>query len=75
MQDSTLPYLGNNYKLKIIRKNDYENKNNYKDEFLFIDGIFIVKLNRKKDLKNNNEINRIKSLYESWLKQKCISIY
>jgi predicted metal-dependent hydrolase len=75
LQDSTLPYLGNNYKLKIIRKNDYENKNKYKDEFLFIDGIFIVKLNNKKNLQSNSEINRIKLLYENWLKQKCISIY
>lgn len=46
-----------------------------KDKFLFIDGIFIVKLNNKKILQSNNEINLIKLLYENWLKQKCISLY
>ena len=82
MQDSTLPYLGNNYKLKIIRKNDNESKIK-NDKFMFNDGIFIVKLgndnnneyDHKKNIVNNNNNQRIKLLYENWLKQKCNSIY
>jgi predicted metal-dependent hydrolase len=73
-QDSTLPYLGNNYRLKIIRKN--ESKNNEYDEITFNDGIFIAILkNNKKNIEKNNEIQRTKLLYENWLKQKCNSVY
>ena len=43
------------------------------DEFMFVDGIFIVKLNKVQN--NNNENNRIKLLYEKWLKQKCTQVF
>ena len=72
-QDSTLPYLGNNYKLKIIKKN--ESKNKY-DEIIFNEAIFIVKLksNKKNSQNKNKESKQIKLLYENWLKQRCIQI-
>lgn len=81
LQDSTLPYLGNNYRLKIIRKNNNLSKIDF-DKLEFNDGVFIVKLgnknnksNNKKNIQNNNEIQRIKLLYENWLKQKCTQIF
>ena len=56
-ENSTLPYLGKNYPLVIIKKNQSEN-----EELQFINGEFVATIKSSKNLKK-----MLNTLYESWL--------
>ena len=58
-ENTTLPYLGNNYSLKI-------NKEQTKDGIDLVDGKFVVNAKSSKITSN-----RIKKLYENWLIEKA----
>jgi predicted metal-dependent hydrolase len=62
-ENTTLPYLGNNYSLKI-------NKNQAKDSVEIVDGKFIVEIKSAKVSKNV-----VKKLYENWIIENAQSIF
>jgi predicted metal-dependent hydrolase len=59
-QNSTLPYLGRNYRLAKIRKNNNKSKN----ELQFINDEFVATI---KSSSRNSSKTLIKNLYERWL--------
>jgi predicted metal-dependent hydrolase len=66
LHKSTVPYLGKNYKVQII-------KNREDDKIQLKNGQFIVTLRFKKNSPNRD--NRIKSLYEDWLYYQAGNIF
>jgi hypothetical protein len=56
---STLPYLGKNYPLRILKEKEPENN------IELIDGEFIIKIKSSKE--STNKTTMIKKLYEDWL--------
>src|SRR5215207_5678362 len=62
-ENTTLPYLGNNYSLKI-------NKNQARNSIEMLDGKFLVQI---KSAKLSNSV--IKGLYENWLIEKAQDIF
>jgi predicted metal-dependent hydrolase len=65
---STLPYLGKNYPLRILKENKPENS------IEFIDGDFIIKTKPSKE-STTNYVTIIKKIYEGWLTEKAQSIF
>jgi predicted metal-dependent hydrolase len=64
-EHSTLPYLGKNYPLRILKKQP-------RDDIRFIDGEFIIKTNSTKKSSNATEI---KNLYDDWLMNNAQSMF
>jgi predicted metal-dependent hydrolase len=64
---STVPYLGKNYKVKIMNNGNEEDKIELKKDQ------FIVTLTLKKNRPDDD--NRIKSLYEDWLYHEAVNIF
>jgi predicted metal-dependent hydrolase len=62
-EDTTLPYLGNNYSLMI-------NKNQVRNSIEIVDGKFIVGV---KSAKVSN--NTLKKVYENWITEKAQDIF
>jgi len=69
LQGSTLPYLGKNYEIEIIK-----NENNDDDKIELQHDKFIVALSFKKNNLNVKD-NRIKFLYEDWLYRQTKKVF
>ncbi len=63
-EGSTLPYLGRNYTLKILKRNQSE------DNIKFLDGEFTIELKA-----SIHSPAKIKRLYDDWLVKKAKSVY
>ena len=76
LPDSTLPYLGKNYPIKLVY-NTNEKERNKTFELINDNNFFLVLLNtNENDLKKNKEKihNIIKELYRNWLKEQAKKI-
>jgi predicted metal-dependent hydrolase len=69
MKGSTVPYLGKNYEIDIIK---YSNNDDDKIEF---NGRFIVRFGFQKDSDESKYNSRIKSLYEDWLADRSEEMF
>jgi hypothetical protein len=66
-EGSTLPYLGRNYPLRILKENHSENNID------LIDGEFIIRIKSSKETTDSKTV--IKKLYEGWLIQNAQSLF
>jgi predicted metal-dependent hydrolase len=66
-EDSTLPYLGKNYPLRILKEIHSENN------IELTDGEFIIRIKSSKEPTNSKTV--IKKLYEDWLIRNAQSVF
>ena len=80
LHNSTLPYLGKNYRIKLIDQNSknngiYSKYNNNSDTIEFNNDTFIIIISKTDNSTNNYTTSKIqekiKSLYEKWIKERA----
>jgi len=73
LPDSTLPFLGKNYNIKIVSDKERRNHQNYVE---LIDNVLLFFVNTNDDFMGKEELkNKIKNLYNKWLNQKAKDLF